>query len=589
MLTEGTVLNNRYHIMRMFSDAGGMGLIYQATDLNLGSTVVIKQMRCTESYLRQEYPGWVESSYSTKSQELSQAFVREARLLSSLRHNALPRAIDYFSVEDLGQCFVMEFIPGKDLREMMDEREDQRQGPFPLAQVMEWGDQLLEVLNYLHSHEPPIIHRDLKPSNLKIMPGGQIILLDFGLAKGSVAGMSGSHKSTVGHTPHYAPLEQIHGKGTEPRSDLYALGVTLHQMLTGQMPPDAVERAAETFSGQPDPLRPAHELNPEVPVPVSVIIQRAASLNQNERPASAAAMRQELRQVTRPAAAPMFMTAPIQVVVPAAQPELPSEISDQNRAATIALAEPQAPEQAASQLLVLQSFAEDLGNGVSLEMIALPGGTYLIGSPDGQGTADEHPQFSVSVSPFFIGRFLVTQAQWQAVMGSNPSLFDSSDHPVECVSWLGAADFCRKLSRMTGRNYRLPTEAEWEYACRAGTKTKYSFGDDDKLLGQYAWYDRNSDQGTHPVGRKLPNAWGLHDMIGNVWEWCQDWYGKDYYHFAPEVDPTGPETGQARVLRGGAWSFPGEECRAANRHHFHPISGFDSIGFRVVIPFPPQE
>src|SRR5437762_11375878 len=127
-----------------------MVLIYQATDLNLGSTVVIKQMRCTENYLRHEYPGWAEVSCTTKSQELTEAFVREARLLSGLRHNALPRAIDYFCIEDTGQFFVMEFIPGKDLREMMDEREDRQQGPFPLAQVVEWGDQLLEVLNYLH-------------------------------------------------------------------------------------------------------------------------------------------------------------------------------------------------------------------------------------------------------------------------------------------------------------------------------------------------------------------------------------------------------------------------------------------------------
>src|SRR6185295_8940477 len=224
------------------------------------------------------------------------AFEREARLLYGLRHNALPRVIDYFIAEDGGQFFVMEFIPGQDLSEMLSERIEKGSGPFSFDTVLNWGDQLLDALHYLHTHQPPIIHRDIKPQNLKLMPNGQVILLDFGLAKGAVSGMTMGSPSIQGYTPNYAPLEQMRGSGTDARSDIYSLAVTLHCLLTGQMPPDAVSRAIDTLSAQPDPLRPIHEINPKFPLPISEALQRGSSLNQNERPPTALAMRETLRQ-----------------------------------------------------------------------------------------------------------------------------------------------------------------------------------------------------------------------------------------------------------------------------------------------------
>lgn len=302
MLTEGIILNNRFQILRMFSAAGGMGLIYQAADLNFhGDPVIIKQSRCTEKFLRDNYRGWPDAEYANKAAELRKAFEREARLLNGLRHNALPRVIDYFFVEDAGQFFVMEFIPGKDFNELLNKRSESNEGPFPLEQALGWADQLLDILTYLHTHEPPIIHRDIKPANLKLMPNGQIVLLDFGLAKGSTAGMSvvGSVLSGSG-TLQYAPLEQTRREGTDARSDLYSLTVTLHHLLTGHEPPEAVVRASESISRRPDPLRPAHELNPQVPLAISALLQRAAALNPDERPASAAEMREALRRASQP-------------------------------------------------------------------------------------------------------------------------------------------------------------------------------------------------------------------------------------------------------------------------------------------------
>jgi formylglycine-generating enzyme required for sulfatase activity len=181
-----------------------------------------------------------------------------------------------------------------------------------------------------------------------------------------------------------------------------------------------------------------------------------------------------------------------------------------------------------------------------------------MGSPDsdkGRQVSDEKPQHRVRITkPFYLGKYLVTQEQWEAVMGNNPSHFKGPKNPVEQVSWDDCQQFLRQAQRevgVRGGKFQLPTEAQWEYACRAGSTTRYCFGDDESGLGEYAWYDKNSGNKTHPVGEKKPNAWGLYDMHGNVWEWCQDWYDGGYYANSPTDDPTGP--GSNRVLRGGSW------------------------------------
>jgi len=228
-----------------------------------------------------------------------------------------------------------------------------------------------------------------------------------------------------------------------------------------------------------------------------------------------------------------------------------------------------------------RSFREHLGHGVELEMIRIEAGTFVMGS---NVYDEEKPPHRVRISrPFYIGKYPVTQGQWQAVMGSNPSYFKGDNLPVEQVSWHDAVEFCQKLSDETGRKYRLPTEAEWEYAARAGSKGKYSFGDDQNRLGEYAWFDGNSGKKTHPVGQKKPNDWGLYDMHGNVWEWVQDWYGKDYYRQSVNsVDPQGPSSGNYRGLRGGSWIYALDGCRASNRVNGQPGVRYSNVGFRLV-------
>ncbi len=219
-------------------------------------------------------------------------------------------------------------------------------------------------------------------------------------------------------------------------------------------------------------------------------------------------------------------------------------------------------------------------------------GTFTMGSPSGEKGrySEEGPQTKVTISRgFLMSKYEVTQAQYKAVMGTNPSSFKGDNKPVEQVSWHDAVAYCAKLTEKekaagrlpVGYEYRLPTEAEWEYACRAGTTTAFSFGDDVSKLGEYAWYGGNSSSTTHPVGKKKPNGWGLYDMHGNVWEWCQDWYGN--YPGGSVTDPQGPATGSYRVERGGYWrSFAGH-CRSADRNGYGPGSRYRGLGFRPVL------
>ena len=223
-------------------------------------------------------------------------------------------------------------------------------------------------------------------------------------------------------------------------------------------------------------------------------------------------------------------------------------------------------------------FTEDLGNSINLEMIAIPGGTFMMGSPEGEGGDSEKPQHEVTVQAFYMGKYPITQAQYQQIMGNNPSKFKGDERPVECVSWNDAVEFCQRLSGQTGKEYRLPSEAEWEYACRAGTTTKYYFGDD--ITSDLANYDGNVGE-TTSVGQYSPNAFGLYDMHGNVWEWCQDkWH--DNYQDAPN-DGRAWVSGDISifVLRGGSWDGFPRYCRSAYRGRDVPDDTVNDLGFRV--------
>ena len=231
--------------------------------------------------------------------------------------------------------------------------------------------------------------------------------------------------------------------------------------------------------------------------------------------------------------------------------------------------------------------------------VVLPGGTFTMGDAN----EIDSPPHEVTVSAFSIDTHLVTQDQYEARMGNNPSRWKGGDNPVEQMRWSDAVRYCNARSRAEGlapcydlntwkcdftkNGYRLPTEAEWEYACRAGTTTAYFFGNDASKLKAYAWYEDNARGRPQPVGQKPPNPWGLYDMHGNVWEWCNDFYHVDYYQDSPKENPRGPETGDTKVVRGGAWKFGAESCRSGYRYNENPgyadaCFGYDIYGFRCV-------
>ena len=281
-LAQNTLIQNRYLIVHLIGK-GGMGEVYLAVDQRLGSAIALKR------------------TFFAGDEMLGTAFEREARILARMRHPALPKVSDHFT-ENEEQYLVMEHIAGDDLAKRLEIANK----PFPVSWVMFWADQLLDALSYLHSHEPAIIHRDIKPQNLKLTDENYIILLDFGLSKSSTGkthipaqggtGSSGSTGSVVGYTPHYAPMEQIRGIGTNARSDLYSLSATLYQLMTNMVPPDALTRADALLNGSADPLTPPHEINPEVPSNVSNVILRGMEVSQERRFASAREMQRELRQ-----------------------------------------------------------------------------------------------------------------------------------------------------------------------------------------------------------------------------------------------------------------------------------------------------
>ena len=222
-------------------------------------------------------------------------------------------------------------------------------------------------------------------------------------------------------------------------------------------------------------------------------------------------------------------------------------------------------------------------NSVGIVLVPIPADEFQMGSPESEADSlDIRPQhLSQITKPFYLSAHEVTQQQYEKVIGNNPSLDKWVNKPVEMVTWSDAVEFCRKLSEKEGVEYRLPMEAEWEYACRAGTTTAYSFGDDKSRLGKYAWYEDNSELETNVVGQKLPNTWGLYDMHGNVWEWCQDWDGP-YEKERVISDPTGPASGEYRVLRGGAYIDQSVYIRSTYRLAILPDSRLDDlVGIRL--------
>lgn len=474
----------------------------------------------------------------------------------------------------------MEKIEGLDLEEYIKQRQYR---PIDQKLALEWLVEVTEILDEVHKQN--FFHRDIKPTNIMLRPDGQLVLIDFGAVREVTSTyiakqVAGGVTSII--SGGYTPPEQIYSQAV-PQSDFFSLGRTFVYLLTGKEPTDP-----EMYDPLHDELlwrKYSSNILPQFADFIDVLMARSAI----KRPQNTQAILQRLGELEESLSPPQLSS------------KFPTNNSYLTQAQSLIAGWTKFPTN--SYRTQAQSFTEDLGNGVFLEMVAIPGGTFLMGSPDTekQRYNTESPQHWVTVKPFYMGKFTVTQEQWRRVaalpevemyLNPDPSYFKGDYFPVESISWFEAVEFCDRLSKKSGRKYGLPSEAEWEYACRAGTTTPFHFG--LTISTDFANYDGNFTYGsasqgiyrqkTTPVGSFPANAFGLYDMHGNVWEWCADhWHGN--YNGTPSDgsvwENDDDDDDDDKVLRGGSHFSTPAKCRCAYRGYYSPDDDSDNIGFRI--------
>jgi len=519
---EGYFVSNRYEIIRELG-RGGMGIVYLANDKVLGITVALKIL-----------PKLLSSSPKAINK-----LKEEAKITMTLSH---PNILHIYNFEEQKDDYfiIMEYVDGKTLEKLIGEK-----GRLSLDELLPIAEQVANGLDYAHSKK--VLHRDIKPANILIDREGMVRVADFGIArqvKDSMTRITG--QETSGTLLYMSPEQMVGGK-INHRSDIYSFSAVVYEALSGEPPFTTGHIAEQIRSVKPENLS-------DVPEYVNRAIQRGLAKTPEERFNLCKELVNALKNLEA------------DIVLPKT-PKVEIVSSD--------IGKPYAER---------KNYIEDLGGGVKLEMVWIPAGTFEMGSPSSEEGRfnNQSPVHTVELDGFWMGKFEVTQAQWQSFMNNNPSYFKGDNLPVEQVSWDDAMEFCEKLSDKTGKKYTLPTEAQWEYACRAGSKSRFCFGDSDSSLGDYAWYSANSYFWTHPVGQKNPNAWGLYDMYGNVFEWCLDYYDENYYSKSPSKNPVNMNSSSYRVLRGGSSFNNPEYCRSAYRGLGKPDYRNLSFGFRVV-------
>ena len=626
-LPEGAMLmGGKYRIVRKLGQ-GGFGITYLAEHVELEKRVAIK-----EFFFGQYCERDADTSHVTVPtagnrelvEKFRRKFVKEAKLIASkLSHQSIVRVSDVFS-ENGTSYYVMDYIDGRSLSEIVAERG--RMGETEAIGII---DSVGKALEFIHSQK--INHLDIKPGNIMVeRNSGNVVLIDFGVAKQYDAETGEATTTTpVAHSRGYAPPEQYKPGGVgsfTPESDIYALGATLYKMVTGTTPPDAMD--VVTQGGIPPlpsnisaPVRraitaamqTAKKDRPHTVVEFLGILHgktvdgeetevgekkqdekveailiddgRSGSGNNGGRTSDSGVsghnpQPQPTPQSRRRKWLPWTVVAGVAVAIFVAvmllcsKPDKPIPPIPTDGIAAVTGGDTMSQQEQPSQ----QS------NVPEIEMVWVSGGTFTMGATSEQGSDaydDEKPAHSVTLGGYYIGKYEVTQKLWKAVMGSNPSEFKGDNLPVENVSWNDVQEFIRKLNQLTGKNYRLPTEAEWEYAARGGDNSRGYKYSGSNSIGNVAWYWDNSNGAIHPVGTKSPNELGLYNMSGNVFEWCQDWYGS--YSSALQSNPKGHDSGVDCVLRGGSFYSDAKCCRVSFRDSSIPTNDINHLGFRLAL------
>ena len=593
-LKSGTLLQGgKYRIEKVLGQ-GGFGITYLAVQTVLNRKVAVKEFFMKEHCNRDESSSCV-SVPSLGSKELVEKFrakfIKEAQTISGFDNHHIIRIIDVFE-ENGTAYYVMDYLSGGSLSDHIPSVG------LPESEALRYIRQVADALSYIHAKN--ILHLDVKPSNVLFRENGEAVLIDFGISKHyDEAGGSQTSSTPVGVSEGYAPTEQYENEGVASFSastDVYALGATLYCLLCGSRPP----KASIVLN---DGLPP---LPSSVSRPVRAAVEKAMSPRRKDRPQSVVEFMSLLEQpeVHDEGDVTVVIGADKEDVVESGDVQVDPVLNDDKGnfkkwlwpllaglAAVLVLflvfRERLLPQD--EDIVVEESVASYKDGilrvkGVEYPMVYVSGGCFDMGATSEQGSdadSDEQPVHRVTLSSYRIGKYEVTQELWEAVMGSNPSHFKGSRHPVEQVKWNDCQRFINKLNELTGQNFRLPTEAEWEFAARGGNSSRgYKYSGSNNV-DNVAWYSGNSGYTTHNVGTKSPNELGVYDMSGNVCEWCSDWYGE--YSSASQTNPKGPGSGSNRVDRGGSWSNIARNSRVSIRYYSTPDNRYANLGFRLCL------
>ncbi|WP_353258982.1 bifunctional serine/threonine-protein kinase/formylglycine-generating enzyme family protein [Prochlorothrix hollandica] len=604
------VNKGKYKILRVLGE-GGFGITYLA-EICQGDRqdekIVIKTLR-DEIQKRGDFG------------EFQQDFINEAIKLAKCTHPHVVKVGELFQEtvphpQQRGQtlslqCMPLDYVEGEDLAVYLEKQPQQR---LSEQEALIYIRQVGEALTVAHGKG--LVHRDIKPDNILLRRNGvsgqqEAVLIDFGIAREFRQDVTQTH--TQFYTPGFAPPEQYDLQAKRGAyTDIYALAATLYCMVTGRVPPEGSNRELSILKHGRDLLEPPQQYNGGLSSSLCDAILWGLQVETHQRPQH---MEDWLRvlpggsSVAPPPVSPPSPPAPKSLVAGLRSERHTFETVREIRSAFLWWGVTKEVRESRT----VTRWLEDLGGGVSLPLVQIPAGDFLMGSPDSEVDRldREGPQHRVNFPrEFWMGQYEITQAEYQAMMGSNPATefdrkFVDPNKPVINVSWDDAVEFCQRLSQRTGRNYRLPTEAEWEYACRAGTQTPFSFG--ETITPDLVNYNGNSPYGnapkgeyrqqTIPVGQFPANSWGLYDMHGNVWEWCLDeWH--EGYGAKPEalkqdgsIEWTQVKTnvlpddreGTYRLLRGGSWSSSARVTRSAVRAWIQRDNRSYFNGFRVVL------
>ncbi len=538
-LPEGHIIDERYEIVRKLGQ-GSFGAVYLAYDRHMEIEKALK----------------VIPEAVSNDKEAMLSLKKEASIMVKLNHKNIVRVYDFHDSGTI-KYIDMEYVDGTSLADLKLEKPGKK---FPEAEVKQYALQIAEGLAYAHNKK--VIHKDIKPQNMMLTKEGVIKLMDFGIAETVHSSMSRLKNTGSSGTLVYMSPEQLRGKDVGKEADIYSLGATLYELLSGNPPFYQGDISYQIINEQAEPIDGVSEQ-------MNSTILKCLEKDRTKRFSDCTGLISVLKEK---AGNRKNKNIPV-----------PGEPVDVER---IKEEGPDMPEKPVSVKTIKErGQKEQSGEKKELtddliEMVFVEGGTFEMGS--NKGDSDEKPVHKVTVNSFYMGKYEVTQKQWKAIMGNNPSYFKGDDLPVENVSWNDVQEFIKKLNQTTGQHYRLPTEAEWEYAARGGNESRgYKYSGSNNI-DEVAWYDKNSGNHTHQVGTKAPNELGIYDMTGNVWEWCSDWYNKNYYRHSPQNNPQGPASGKYRVLRGGSWLNLAGNCRVANRYWYVPDFTYLTIGFRVV-------